>query len=483
MNLAILLLPSLLGLLILPWIRNRTAASRVSAMLSGLTLLLTLILSPAALHANTPLISARGWFILDRFNLWFVLINALIGFTTACYAIRHLRNESTLMHRQTYRFYHSAFQLLNLSMLLVLLSNNLGLLWVAMELATVASVILAGLYQTPQALEAAWKYLILCGVGLGLALIGTIIIYFAAHTVLPSSTGLQWSTLMTVAPQLPPQLLEIAFVFVVVGFGVKAGFFPMHNWLPDVYAEAPSVVTALISGVLLNAPFFAILRYLQLLNGTAAGPFAHHILLLFGFGNLLFAALALLRQRTLKRLFAYSSIEHIGLVSIAFGIGTPLACYAGMLHLLLHSLSKSAVFFSVGHITQRWQTVVMRNIRGLQSVQPLSAWLLVAATAAILGLPPFGLFITEILIVWAVLASYPLLAIPLVLGLATAFIAIVSKMQAMVFSKPADNPPSEPASACYWPIILQLTLVAACGLYWPIVWLQPAITLFLQGGG
>ena len=248
------------------------------------------------------------------------------------------------------RLYHSMYQLFNFTMLLALLTNNMGILWVALEAATLTTVLLVSLYRTPASLEAAWKYFILCG-------------------------ALLWTELNSVKNALEPTVLSLAFVFLLVGYGTKVGLVPLHNWLPDAHAEGPTPVSAVLSGLLLNVALYAVIRCKVLVEGALQTSFAKELLMGFGLLSVVVAAFLLSRQRDIKRLFAYSSIEHMGIITFAFGMGGPIANFAGLLHMTVHSLTKSAIFFAVGHAAQKAGTQMMDGIRGLVTVSPLIGWL------------------------------------------------------------------------------------------------------------
>jgi len=481
---ALLFLPGVVSLFLLPCIANRTWASILSATACTFSFIVAVVLAMHVYRQQAPVFFFHQWFICDKFGSFFVLINSLIGMTTSFYAISYLINEDNQhLHPLVYRFYHTGYQLFLLGMLLVLLSNNIGMMWIAIECATIASVALVGLYHTKAALEAAWKYLILCGVGIGLALLGTVILYFGAYTQGLGEHGLLWTQLVANAADLPPRLLAISFVFLFVGYGTKAGFVPLHNWLPDAHAEGPAPMSALLSGLLLNVALFAILRFKWMLSGTSLHSLPAYLLLIFGFIGLLFSALSLFRQRQLKRLFAYSSIEHMSLVSIAFGLGTPLALFVALLHMAMHSLSKTAVFFSCGNIMQQSGTQTLSKLKGLLGKMPASATLLLISTFIILGLPPSGLFISELLLILATLNAHILLAIPLLIGLGLAFLAILLKIQPLFWSQSDNNTvmPLKNKIFSYWPTLLHLIIVIISGLAVPIWLLNPVVHAIVGG--
>src|SRR5207244_12885447 len=280
---------------------------------------------------------------------------------------------------------------------------------------------------------AAWKYFILCGVGIAQALFGTILVYFAAEKVLGAGGGaLLWTELNSVKGDLEPTVLSIAFVFLLVGYGTKVGLVPLHNWLPDAHAEGPTPVSAVLSGLLLNVALYAVVRCKVLVEGALHTGFAKGLMMGFGLLSVVVAAFLLSRQKDIKRLFAYSSIEHMGMMTFAFGMGGPIANYAGLLHMTVHSLIKPAIFFAVGHAAQNAGTQIMDGIGGLIKVSPTVAWGLMLGSLAILGMPPFGVFASEFLIVTTAMREQSWATPFLLLALGLAFASVFSRVQPMV---------------------------------------------------
>ena len=292
------------------------------------------------------------------------------------------------------------YQLFMATMLIALTTNNMGLLWVAMEAATLSTVLLVTLYRTPASLEAGWKYFILCGVGIAQALFGTILLYFAAEKVLGAEgvSALLWTHLDRREGPARAGGAGLAFVFLLVGYGTKVGLAPLHNWLPDAHAEGPTPISAVLSGLLLNVAIYAVVRCKVLVEGSLHSALPSRMLMGFGLLSVVLAAFLLWRQRDIKRLFAYSSIEHMGIITFAFGMGGPVANFAALLHMTVHSLTKSAIFFAVGHAAQKAGSQLMDDIRGLITPSPTVGWGLMLGSLAILGMPPFGVFASEFLI-------------------------------------------------------------------------------------
>jgi len=418
--------------------------------------------------AHGPQVALGRQFLVDPFNVFLVALTAFVAFTTSVFSRPYMLIEAEhgRLPVARLRLYHGMYQLFTFTMLLALLTNNVGVLWVAMEGATLTTVLLVSLYRTPASLEAAWKYFILCGVGIAQALFGTILLYFAAEKVLGAGgNALLWTELDAVRGDLEPTVLAIAFVFLLVGYGTKVGLVPLHNWLPDAHAEGPTPVSAVLSGLLLNVALYAVVRCKILVDGALPGAFARNLMMGFGLVSVVVAAFLLLRQRDIKRLFAYSSIEHMGIITFAFGLGGPVANFAGLLHMTVHSLTKSAIFFAAGHATQKTGTQIMQDIRGLVTISPVVGWGLTLGALAILGMPPFGVFASEFLILTTAMREQPWATPFLLTALGVAFAAIFSKVQPMVFGDTtATRLPVRPAML---PVFVHLALVLMLGLWIP----------------
>ena len=465
---ALLAIPAAAALLLVA-LPGYGLSARLNVLASGLTLAASLLL-----FADRP--EPGQLLMIDDLNVVFVALNTLVGFTTSLFSASYIGHEMQTgrLTPVSLRFYHAMYQVMMFGMNLALIANNIGLMWVAIELATLTTVLMVGIYRTPEALEAAWKYFILGSVGIALALFGTILVYMAARTVVGEGLdGMAWTTLVKNSAALDSNLLNVAFVFLLLGYGTKVGLAPLHAWLPDAHAEGPTPISAVLSGLLLNVALYALLRFKILLAGSpdaiAPGP----LMEVMGLVSLLFAAFMLYRRRDIKRLFAYSSIEHMGIIAFAFGIGGPLANFAGLLHMTMHSLTKSAIFFSVGHIAQIKGTQKIADLRGLTASHPALGWGLVMGVAAIAGLPPLGIFTSEFLVVSSTFARQPLLALPLVAGLLLAFAALFWRLGAIAFGEPRGS--SAPAEASYVPLFLHLALVLIAGVYLPgplVTWFQ-----------
>ncbi len=465
---AVLLIPALTAavLALLPgyWI---TARLNVLATLATFLIALSLLSSRPA---------AGPYLHVDDLNNVFVILTTFVGFTTSVFSASYIGHEleTGRLTPNFLRFYHAMYQLLMFAMNLALLANNIGVMWVAIELATLTTVMMVGIYRTHEALEAAWKYFILGSVGIALALFGTILVYMAARPVIGEGIdAMVWTKLLARAAEFDPALLNVAFVFLLLGYGTKVGLAPLHAWLPDAHAEGPTPISAVLSGLLLNVALYALLRFKMLLavnpNAVAPGP----LMVTMGLISLVFAAFMLYRRRDIKRMFAYSSIEHMGIIAFAFGMGGPLANFAGLLHMTMHSLTKSAIFFAVGHIAQVKGTQQMANMGGLTLTNPVLGWGLVLGVVAIAGLPPLGIFMSEFLVVTSTFAREPWLAIVLVFGILVGLAGLFLRLNTIVFGEPRGETAETKAS--YVPMFAHLALVFAAGIYMP-----PALAAWFQ---
>jgi len=458
----------LLGAVLLAVAGADRRAPGLNVGLSLLTFLAACALTARVISQGNLLV-AREQFFIDPFNVFLVTLTAFVGLTTSIFSRPYMMIEAQhgRLGPGRLRLYHSMYQLFMFTMLLALTTNNLGLMWVAMEAATLSTVLLVTLYRTPASLEAGWKYFILCGVGIAQALFGTMLVYFAAERILGGEgvTALLWTHLDVVKGELEPTVMSLAFVFLLVGYGTKVGLAPLHNWLPDAHAEGPTPISAVLSGLLLNVAIYAVVRCKVLVEGSLQSPLPSQMLMGFGLTSVVLAAFFLWRQRDIKRLFAYSSIEHMGIITFAFGMGGPVANFAALLHMTVHSLTKSAIFFAVGHATQKAGSQLIENIRGLITLSPTVGWGLMLGSLAILGLPPFGVFASEFLILTTAMREQPWATPILLLALGVAFAAIFGKVQPMVFGETtARRLPHPPALL---PVFVHLALVLMLGLYVP----------------
>lgn len=483
--LVLTLLFPLFGVLLLGVIGHWRYAGGVNLAICTVTFATALFMA-IDVFQHGPLLSTGKLFYIDAFNVYLILLNAFVGMTTAVFSGPYMAHEVAIgrVDDKRMRLYYSMYQGFLFTMLVALSTNNLGVLWVSIEGATLATVLLVSLYRTRESIEAGWKYFIICGVGISQALFGTILVYFAAEQTLPGQDeGLLWTVLQEHADKMDSGVMALAFVFLLVGYGTKVGLVPLHNWLPDAHSEGPTPMSAILSGLLLNIALYAIIRFKMLVDPALGNHLAGNLMMGFGMLSFSVAGLLLHRQKDVKRMFSYSSIEHMGLMTFAFGIGGPLATFGALLHMIVHSLTKSAIFITVGHAAHIAGSQAISQIRGLIRTQPVVGWGLLIGTCAIAGLPPFGVFTSEFLLFNATIKSYPWLAVPLVLGLTIAFAGLFRNLQPMVYGEPPVD--QQPIVANMWPVVLHLALVLWLGISIPTVlaqWLNQA-TLMIVGQG
>ena len=482
----LLLIPLIAAALCYP-LRKRRLVEAVAVAGSVVTFLFATYLSYGAFAHGTM---NEDLLYIDAFSAYMLMLVSLVGLLAVIYSISYIGREyeEGELTDLKLRNYYIFFQVFVFTMLLVCVSNNLGIMWIAIEGTTLASAYLVGLYDRDTSIEAAWKYLIICSVGITLALLGTIIVYASSIQVLgESSTALNWSILMASASSLNPDLLRIAFIFILIGYGTKVGLAPMHTWLPDAHSQAPTPVSALLSGVLLNCAMYGILRFHMIVSGSSLGPgFSGGLLLLYDLVSLGVAAAFIIMSRDYKRMLAYSSIEHMGIIAIGFGFGGFWGIFGALFHMLNHTLTKTLLFFGAGNILQRLKTKEIDQVHGLIKVLPVTACLFIGGALAITGCPPFSLFLSEFMILVGGLDSSNWLGTAIyLLLLAVIFAAFMYHAGRMVFGESGGKEPKgEKGSANLVIMSVLLITILALGLYMP-VFLNDALNqiaqLFLGG--
>jgi hydrogenase-4 component F len=422
-------------------IPDRRVAQVVSIIVAWVCLALALALVPAAAHAPV----AIGFLRADAVSVVFELSTAFLYSMATVYSVGYLRAEHHRPDADRYlRLFWVGINLFGWSMLCAPLMNGLALLWIAVEITTVVSTLLVALDGTRQSAEAAWKYVLLASAGLGIALLATIVLYYAGSLVLGPSYDLAFTPLLRAGTRLPHAAVELAFVLAVVGFGTKVGLFPVHTWLPDAHSEAPTPVSAMLSGSLLATSFYAVLRFYQIAAATLGPTFPRKVLLVFGLLSLVLAALYLIEQRNLKRLLAYSSVEHMGILAIGVSFGAPIALAGVLLHVLAHTAAKGNAFFGAGILTQAYGTKEIDHIRGGLDRAPWSGALFLCAILALGAMPPFGLFRSEFQILAGGLAGTHHIPAAVMIALVTlAFLGLALSATRMLFV-PSTNAHTEP---------------------------------------
>jgi hydrogenase-4 component F len=375
----------------------RRAAGPLSVAVATVMLLAALALF-VRVQDRGPQTAFGDWVYVDSLGVVVLLLITIVGVCGALNSQPYIAHDLARgeLRSQDEPRYYALFLAFMATMAAVPVVNNLGVMWVAIEATTVVSVLLVSIYRTGRSLEAAWKYLVLGSVGIALALFGTMMTYYAASaTIGESASALNWTELRAAPVRLDPDVMRLAFVFVLVGYGTKVGLAPMHTWLPDAHSQAPSPISGLLSGVLLNCAVYAVLRFRVLTIDAVEGSYTDHLLIGFGLFSVALAVPFLIVQHDIKRMLGYHSVEHMGIIVLAVGIGGHVALYAAMLHLVAHSLTKSSLFFAAGSVVQAFNSRSMHRMRGLLRVTPVAGTGLVLGALALAGLPPFAMFTSE----------------------------------------------------------------------------------------
>lgn len=422
----------------------------------------------AVLSAKGPYLFWGGYLVVDMAGAWVTLCTAVVYLLASIYSIGYMRlleGEG----EELWSFY-ALFSSFALTVLLSTIMNNAGLYWIAIELTTLVSTFLVGFERAPESVEAAWKYIIIVSAGISLALLGTVLFYWSGSFVLGPVYDMTWSTLQQSASKMNPSLVSLAYLLVLIGYGTKVGLAPMHTWLPDAHSESPAPVSAMLSGALLNGAMLGIVRYLAIADSAGVGPFARTVLVALGVLSLVVGALFIVRQDGIKRLMAYSSVEHMGVVALGIGFGGLFGIAGALYHMLNHSLNKSLMFFGAGNVMRSFGTKEIAEIRDVWRSYPVQGALWLAGAAAITGAPPFGLFLSELVILrggleahyaWAVAAMLVLLII--------IFVGFLNHFREMYFpASESDNRRQLALSGwCVAPMWFALAPLLLFGLWWP----------------
>lgn len=467
MTLALLVIvPTLIGLVTL-YAHNVRIAVALLLVIATAHLVVTLLL-----WTGLPSQEVSPFLKLDVTGLLFLSITSVLFFVTSLYTVSYIVDGTH--DRQAYprRFIPCLLWFLA-AMTLVTVTHHLALMWAAVEATTLASAPLVYFYKRKGALEAAWKYLLICSVGIALALLGVFFLGIAASASPEGNTGLTLAELIRAAPFMPRNWLKAAFVLALVGYGTKMGLAPLHTWLPDTHSQAPSPVSALLSGALLNCALLAILRFYQVSLASGDAQFARTLFVVFGLISIGVACAFMVRQRDYKRLFAYSSIENMGVIAVGFGLGGA-AVYGAVLHAVNHSLCKAGLFFLAGNVLREFATTNAREVRGVLNRLPVSGVLLMALFFAIGGTPPFGLFVTELMIFRSAISVLdPWIGVLFLLLLALAFLGMAGVLLPMLQSAPTQDSPRHAGES---PLSVLAPLVMAIGVLMLGVYIPPALS-------
>jgi hydrogenase-4 component F len=460
MMLVVLLLIPLAGAVFAALAHGR-GGRRVHAVAAGLTLLGAAAVAVEVIQRGEVL-ALGGLLRADALSAWMVVLIAIVGGVSASDAVRHTPDQAR-------RSFYPLLGLFVFTMLLAVTTDDVGLMWVAIEGTTLASVFLVNAEQTRASLEASYKYLLICSVGIALAFVGTVLIYFAdARLFGAEDYALRWTTLLRLGPGLPGRIMTVAFVFLLVGYGTKAGLAPMHTWLPDAHSEAPAPVSALMSGVLLSVGLYAVVRFKTVVDLAAGPDLARRLLVALGLASVGVAAAFLWSPRNFKRMLAYSSIEHLGLACLGLGFGGPWGVAGAMLHVANHALVKSILFVLAGRIRAAFGTAEIMAVRGLVTAMPVTARAFLVAMLALMGLPPFGLFVSEVMIFRAGFESGFLVVPVLALAfLVLAFGGLLRALHRMLYGGDGARREEPELSVLAVPAGVAFALLLVTGVAWP----------------
>ncbi|WP_084029357.1 hydrogenase 4 subunit F [Lebetimonas sp. JH292] len=414
-------------------------------------------------------------FFLDSVGGVFLALIALTGLLINLYAVKYMQwdLEEGKIKIKDVKLYYSLMNLFIFTMITSVVANNIAIMWAAIEATTLSSVFMVALYKNKRATESGWKYIIICSVGLAFALYATVLMYGAGyHALKNGESAMLWTSLYTNAKLLDPSALKLIFVFALIGFGTKAGLAPMHTWLPDVHSEGPSPTSAILSAVLLKCAILAIVRYYSVIGENVGFTYVQILTLVVSLLSIFIAAMFIIRQKDIKRMFAYHSVEHVGIIAFGFGIGGPLGVFAGLFHTMAHSLSKALAFCVSGNIMKIYGTRDMDKMGGLMKINPLTAVLFAIAIFSLIGAPLLAVFVSEFLMVKASIMTTQYLPVFLfVVGLGIIVIGVLAHFNHVVFGKPRGEVKTQTLGAnAHLPLIVLGALIIAFGVFYIQDW-------------
>lgn len=493
MILALLAIPAIVGGLV--WITKNKTVIHLTNLVGALLILIFSILSLIDISGTKMIVSTgilKELFYIDSLSGYILLITAIAFFLVSIFSISYFGEElkRNVITIKKLKLYYSLSNAFVLAMILALITQNMGVMWIAIEATTLASAFLVGFYNNKKSIEAAWKYLIICSVGIAFAMLGIVLLYYSSTitNVGDKLSGLNWNLLLQNASSLDPSILKIAFIFILIGFGTKVGLSPMHTWLPDAHSQAPSPVSALLSGVLLNTAMYGIIRVLSIVNKSlGSSKYTGNLLLLLGLLSIATAAMFILVQHDYKRILAYSSIEHMGIIALGLGICTPVSIFAALYHTFNHAMTKTMLFLATGNIYLKYHTKKIAGIHGLIKTMPVTGIVFVLGTFAITGMPPFGIFMSEFsTVAGAIQAKHYIVAVLLLLLLSVVFAGFIKQISKMFYG---NNPNSkiEKGEVYYigsTVLVILLCIVTFVGIYIPapLKSLMDACTEIILGG-
>ncbi|MBI4215275.1 MAG: hydrogenase 4 subunit F, partial [Parcubacteria group bacterium] len=467
-----MLLPLIIGISLLAALLSFTVRGRNK--LIELTALVALGLEVAASFFIAKEVADKGvyqfapFWAVEPLSALLLALTALIGFLATWYSVGYLRQEAgkEIINPRQFRHYYTLLHLFLCAMYGAIAATSPMVMWVAIEATTLFTAYLVSFYDTPDSVEAAWKYLIINSVGLLLGLFGVLLFMASASAVLSESSLITWQSLADAASLMDSSVIKLAFIFSLIGYGTKVGFVPMHTWKPDTYGKAPVPIVLLFSGALMNVAFLAILRLKAITDHSVGEFFTQNLLIFFGVISVVIPAFIMLIQRNYRRLLAYSSIEHAGLISLGFGFGG-FGAFGAMMHMIYHALTKSLLFLAAGNILLKYSTSRINGVKGMLTALPVTSVIFILGVLAIAGLPPLGMFFSEYYILLAGITDYPWITALVIFALVLVFIGFLKHLHGMLFGAPEGVERGEPGPGVVAPVVVLLVLTAAAGLLLP----------------
>ncbi|MCX5716341.1 MAG: proton-conducting transporter membrane subunit [Candidatus Omnitrophica bacterium] len=451
MLIALIILIPVLLLILSPFVKKTRTLGVINASGYAALLVVCVLFLKTFLAKGSQAVSLWGWVYVDSLSVFFLLTTAVVSFAASLYSIGYICTEAeeTKISGRKAGAYFQLFNLFCFTMLIVPLLNNLALVWIAIEMTTLISAFLVGFHNIKESIEAAWKYIIICSVGITFALLGIIFFYYTSSRD-AQVKSLEWAGMLAGSGMFDPKIVKLALIFILVGYGTKAGLAPMHNWLPDAHSQALSPISGLLSGVLLKISLYAILRFVMLANLSIGYAYSARLFILFGLVSLGIAGAFILIQKDLKRLFAYSSVENIGLVSLGLGFGAFGGIFAGLLHAFNHAVTKAFMFFCAGEAVRAFRSNNMNKMQGMIKIMPFTGTAMFLGLFALVGMPPFSIFIGKLLILIAVFqGKYYLIAGLTFFFIALAFAGLLYHVSRVILGNAPQTMPAqkEPLSA------------------------------------
>ena len=450
---------------------NNVKVMETLHILGSLVYSLVALVATYSVTNGNVLFSFDNMLFLDSVGGVFLLLIAVTGLLINVYSVKYMEWELEKGHltQKDIKLFFALSHIFIFTMTLSVIANNIAIMWAAVEATTLSSVFMVAIHKGKRSTESGWKYIVICSIGLAFALYATVLLYSAAFSSIKDAhSTMLWTTLMSYAKDIDPDALKLIFIFALIGYGTKAGLAPTHTWLPDVHSEGPSPASAMLSAVLLKCALLAIVRYYAIVGNSMVGfEYVQMLMLIISLLSIFIAALFILRQHDIKRMFAYHSVEHIGIIAFGFGIGGPFGIFAALFHSMAHSVTKALAFCVSGNIIKIYGTRDMTKMGGLVKIAPVTAILFGIAICSLVGIPLFAIFVSEFLVIKAAIGTGQYIAVALfIIGLAIIFVGVFSHFNTVMFGKPkCDVLSKEVEWGANFPLVILALLIVFFGIY------------------